>query len=146
MRTYIRTKVRGTVTGVDLDYDGSLTLGRDLFKGFEEGEQVDVVNVNNGQRFTTYLIMGITDQIILNGAAARLGMPGDKVIIMAYELRGDQMTEQELRENIADTYRSFSFWQDKHYRSVSEFELKFNECSDQILTLVDEYYKNLYNK
>ena len=87
MRTYLRAKVQGIITGVDLNYEGSLTLGRDLFGNFEEGEQVDVVNLNNGNRFTTYVIKGISTQIILNGAAARLGMVGDPVIIMAYEIK-----------------------------------------------------------
>lgn len=89
MRTYLRAKVKGIVTGTDLNYEGSLTLGSDLFlEGkFEEGEQVDVVNCNNGQRFTTYVIKGTSKQIILNGACARLGQCGDMVIVMAYEVR-----------------------------------------------------------
>lgn len=89
MRTFLRAKVKGVVTGVDLNYEGSLTLGKDLFEqgNFEEGEQVDVVNINNGQRFTTYVIKGIPNQIILNGAAARLGVVGDEVIVMSYEIR-----------------------------------------------------------
>jgi len=90
MRTYLRAKIKGIVTGTDLNYEGSLTLGSDFFEqgGFEEGEQVDVVNLNNGARFTTYVIRSpVLQQIVLNGAAARLGQIEDKVIVMAWEIR-----------------------------------------------------------
>jgi len=86
MRIYLRAKAQGIITGVNLGYAGSLTLGED-YEGFEEGERIDVLNVNNGQRFTTYIIKGEGSEIILNGAAARLGLPGDRVIILAYEVR-----------------------------------------------------------
>jgi aspartate 1-decarboxylase len=79
---------RATVTEADLNYEGSLTVDMDLVDaaGMVPYEQVHVVNVNNGARFETYLIEGErgSGTICLNGAAARLGMKGDKVIIIAY--------------------------------------------------------------
>lgn len=79
---------RATVTEADLNYEGSLTVDMDLVDsaGMVPYEKVHVVNVNNGARFETYLIEGErgSGTICLNGAAARLGMKGDKVIIIAY--------------------------------------------------------------
>jgi len=79
---------RGVLTGADLHYEGSLTLDRDLMDAADlvEFEKVQVVNVNNGARLETYVIEGErgTGTIQLNGAAARLGMPGDHVIVIAY--------------------------------------------------------------
>lgn len=79
---------RATITEADLNYEGSLTVDMDLVDaaGMVPYEKVHVVNVNNGNRFETYLIEGErgSGTICLNGAAARLGMKGDKVIIIAY--------------------------------------------------------------
>jgi aspartate 1-decarboxylase len=79
---------RATVTQADLHYVGSLTIDRDLMNaaGLLPGEQVDVVDVDNGNRLTTYAIEGERGSGILcvNGAAARLISPGDTVIVIAY--------------------------------------------------------------
>ncbi|XDD45375.1 aspartate 1-decarboxylase [Leptospira sp. WS39.C2] len=79
---------RAVVTEAELHYEGSLTVDQDLMDmaGMRPYEQVSVVNVNNGARFETYLIVGErgSGTICLNGAAARLGMKGDKVIIITY--------------------------------------------------------------
>jgi len=79
---------RATVTDADLNYVGSITIDRDLLdaSGILEYEQVHVVNINNGARIETYVIEGErgTGTICLNGAAARLFQPQDKVIIIAY--------------------------------------------------------------
>ncbi len=79
---------RATITDANLNYNGSLTVDEDLMDkaNLREYEQVSVVNINNGARFETYLIKGKRGNrdICLNGAAARLGAVGDKVIIMAY--------------------------------------------------------------
>ena len=80
---------RATVTGSDLNYEGSITIDPDLLKaaGILEYEQVDVLNINNGARFTTYAIKGKkrgNGDIIVNGAAARLVQQGDLVIICAF--------------------------------------------------------------
>ncbi len=88
-RTMCKSKIhRGVLTGADLHYEGSLTVDRDLMDAADmrEFEKVQVVNVNNGARLETYLIAGArgTGVLQLNGAAARLGMPGDLVIIISY--------------------------------------------------------------
>jgi aspartate 1-decarboxylase len=79
---------RATLTGADLNYVGSLTVDRDLMDAADmlPYEQVHVVNVNNGARLTTYVIEGErgTGTMQLNGAAARLGAPGDIVIVITY--------------------------------------------------------------
>ena len=79
---------RGTVTEANINYTGSITIDSFLLKesGILPMEKVQVVNINNGERFETYVIEGEEHSgvICLNGAAARLVLPGDKVIIMAY--------------------------------------------------------------
>ncbi len=79
---------RATVTEANLNYTGSVTIDRDLIDaaGIFVNEKVQIVNNNNGARFETYVIEGKrgSGTICLNGAAARLVQPGDKVIIMAY--------------------------------------------------------------
>ncbi len=101
MRKFLRSKIhRATITQTDLHYEGSLTLDRDLMDAavMAEYELIDVVNVNNGARFTTYVIEGERGSGIvgLNGAAARLGEPGDLVIIMTHRYEdvadGDEPT------------------------------------------------------
>lgn len=80
---------RATITAADLHYEGSLSLDPALMKAckWAEHEKVQVVNINNGQRFETYLINAEKENqgcLQLNGAAARLGQVGDLVIIMSY--------------------------------------------------------------
>lgn len=92
----LKSKIhRATVTEANLDYVGSITIDSTLMDkvGILEFEKVHVVNINNGQRFETYVIRGEADSgiICLNGAAARCAQVNDKVIIMAYA----QMTQQE---------------------------------------------------
>jgi aspartate 1-decarboxylase len=90
---------RATVTDANLNYEGSLTLDRDLMEaaGMLPYEQVQVLDVDNGSRLTTYLIEGerSSGQVIINGAAARLVAPGDKVIIVAY----GEMEDEEARSH-----------------------------------------------
>jgi aspartate 1-decarboxylase len=85
---------RATVTQADLHYVGSLTIDMDLMDaaGMLPGQQVDVVDVDNGSRLTTYAIEGErgTGIVCINGAAARLVSPGDIVIIIAYAAMDDQ--------------------------------------------------------
>ena len=93
-RTMLKSKIhRATVTQADLHYVGSLTIDRDLMDaaGLLPGQQVDVVDVDNGSRLTTYAIEGERGSGILcvNGAAARLISPGDTVIIIAYAAMDD---------------------------------------------------------
>ena len=98
LRTIFKSKIhRAIVTQADLHYVGSLTVDLDLMDAADllPGEQVAVVNVNNGARFETYLIPGERGSgvIGLNGAAARSGHVGDVVIIMSYA----QLTTEEAR-------------------------------------------------
>jgi len=85
---------RATVTQADLHYVGSITIDATLMEAADlmPGQQVDVVDVTNGARLTTYAIPGELDsgQICINGAAAHLIDPGDVVIIMGYGLIGDE--------------------------------------------------------
>ena len=88
-RFMLKAKIhRATLTGTALDYEGSITVDRRLLEEADilPGEQVHVLNVNNGQRFITYTIPsdGNAGAVILNGPAARLGEIGDKVIIVSY--------------------------------------------------------------
>lgn len=83
-RTLLKSKIhRATVTDADLNYEGSISIDPVLCKlaDLREFEQVDVYNCNNGQRFSTYVIMGKSGEVCLNGAAARLVHRGDLVII-----------------------------------------------------------------
>ena len=88
---------RATVTQADLHYRGSLTLDPDLMEaaGMLLHEQVHVLNINTGDRFSTYIIEGERGSgvVCLNGAAARMGQPGDKIIALTYA----QMTAEEAK-------------------------------------------------
>jgi aspartate 1-decarboxylase len=95
----MRAKVHGaTLTEANLNYIGSLTLDAAIMERLDmlPHEQVQVLNLNNGSRLITYLIAGEKGSgvVALNGAAARLGHPGDKVLIVTY----GSMTEEEARQ------------------------------------------------
>jgi aspartate 1-decarboxylase len=85
--TMLKAKIhRARVTGADIDYEGSISLSPALLKasGILPWERVDVYDVTNGNRLSTYAILGREGDVCLNGAAARLVQPGDLVIIAAY--------------------------------------------------------------
>ena len=87
--TILKSKIhRAIVTGASVDYEGSLTIDKELMDkiGLLPYEKVLCSNINNGARFETYAIVGEfgSRQIVLNGAAARLGRVGDKLTIMAF--------------------------------------------------------------
>jgi aspartate 1-decarboxylase len=89
MRTMLKSKLhRLTVTETNIDYEGSITIDKNLTKKADllPGERVQVVNLNNGERFETYVIEGGAGVVCLNGAAARLATPGDKIIVIAYAM------------------------------------------------------------
>lgn len=79
---------RATVTDADLNYVGSITIDEDLIKAakLKEWQKVEILNINNGERFQTYVIKGKAGSgtICINGAAARKAQKGDKVIIVSY--------------------------------------------------------------
>jgi len=77
---------RATVTDADLNYEGSVSIDPRLCDAahFRPFEKVEIYNVNNGERFATYVIYGRPGEVCLNGAAARLVHRGDRVIICSY--------------------------------------------------------------
>ena len=98
MRTMMKSKIhRAKVTDANINYEGSITIDRKLMEAADilPFEQVHVLNINNGARFTTYAIEGAPDsgEICLNGAAARLAVKGDLVIIITYT----QVPEEALK-------------------------------------------------
>ena len=97
-REVLRAKIhRATVTEADLEYEGSLTVDAALMEcaGLSMYERIDVYNITNGNRFSTYLIEGPRDSgtICVNGAAAHLASAGDRIIITGYGLA----TAEELK-------------------------------------------------
>jgi aspartate 1-decarboxylase len=85
----MRSKIhRATITNSDLNYEGSISIDENLLteSGILENEMVDVLNINNGERFTTYAIKAKKNsgEIQINGAAARKVQVGDQIIIIAY--------------------------------------------------------------
>ncbi|MDA8057820.1 MAG: aspartate 1-decarboxylase [Acidimicrobiales bacterium] len=86
-RRMMKSKIhRATVTDANLNYVGSISLDPDLMALADilEWEQVTVLDIDNGARFETYAIVGEPGDVCLNGAAARLVHPGDKVIVLTY--------------------------------------------------------------
>jgi aspartate 1-decarboxylase len=86
-RTFLKCKIhRAVLTAADPDYEGSITIDRAVCRaaGLLEFEQVDVLDITNSARFTTYVIYGAPGEFQVNGAAARLVAPGDLIIVLAY--------------------------------------------------------------
>ncbi len=88
---------RATVTDANLNYVGSITIDENILEkaNLSEGQKVDILNINNGERFQTYIIAGKrgNKDFCLNGAAARKAQIGDKIIICSYA----QMTPEEAK-------------------------------------------------
>jgi aspartate 1-decarboxylase len=98
MRTMLKSKIhRARVTEANIDYEGSISIDRKLMAEADilPYEQVHVLNINNGARFTTYAIEGAAGSgaICLNGAAARLAVKGDIVIILTYTQVPEEQTK-----------------------------------------------------
>jgi aspartate 1-decarboxylase len=98
MRTMLKSKIhRARVTDANINYEGSITIDRKLMKEADilPYEEVHVLNINNGGRFTTYAIEGGegSGEICLNGAAARLAARGDVVIILTYTQVPEEQTK-----------------------------------------------------
>jgi aspartate 1-decarboxylase len=95
LRVMLRSKIhRATVTDASIDYDGSLTIDEQLLKAASilPYEQVMVSNLNNGERFETYVIAGPSGSgtICLNGPTARKGIVGDRIVIFCYEMYNEE--------------------------------------------------------
>jgi len=93
---FCKSKIaHGHVTEAELFYEGSITIDEEIIKAVDiiPGEKVEVLNINNSNRFNTYVIAGEpgSGKICLNGPAARLGLIGDQIIILSYA-----MIEQEI--------------------------------------------------
>ena len=107
-RFMLKSKIhRATLTGTDLDYEGSITIDQDLLEKADilPGEQVHVLNINNGERFVTYAIAGPqgSGTVLLNGPAARRGTADDKVIILSYcQVPADRARELHAKKVFVD--------------------------------------------
>ena len=104
----LKSKIhRATVTDAHLNYEGSISIDIELVKkaNMHVWEKVDVLNVNNGARFSTYIIPGKKGEICLNGAAARMAAVGDKVIIVTYT---------HIEENDAENWQPKVILVDEH--------------------------------
>ena len=93
-RIMLKSKIhRATLTGTELDYEGSIAIDRNLIEaaGFLPGEQVHVLNLSNAQRLITYVIEAPAGSgtMMLNGPAARLGAVGDLVVVLSYAIVDD---------------------------------------------------------
>ena len=96
MREGLRAKLHhARVTQTEKEYEGSITIDRSLLEAADIAvhEKVQVVNVDNGERFETYAIAGDDSEVCLNGAAARLAAVGDRVIVMAYGRYDDEIPD-----------------------------------------------------
>lgn len=108
--TMLKSKIhRATVTGADLNYEGSIAIDKKLIKAANLNlfERVEIYNINNGERFATYVIEGKDGEVSLNGAAARLVQVGDLLIIASYCL----LEEKEL-----ENYKPIVILVDEHNR------------------------------
>ena len=120
MRTMLKSKIhRATVTDANINYEGSITIDSNLMAAADilPYEQVHVLNVNNGARFTTYAIEGEAGSgaICINGAAARLAVKGDIVIILTYT----QVPEDETKN-----YRPKVVHVNKNNRIITKLDEK----------------------
>jgi aspartate 1-decarboxylase len=116
---------RATVTQADINYVGSVTIDKTLLEGsgILPGEKVQIVNINNGERFETYTIDGEPDSgvICLNGAAARLAQVGDKVIIIAYALMDEKEAgEFKPRVLVLDENNKIEYIKDKEIHGTTK--------------------------
>jgi aspartate 1-decarboxylase len=112
----LRSKIhRATLTGTDIDYEGSIAIDRLLMDAAAllPGEQVHVLNVNNGARLVTYVIEAPagTGTMLLNGPAARMAVRGDQVVILSYSA----MSEDEAR-----LWKPIVVFVDKQNRQVTK--------------------------
>ncbi len=114
VRTLLKSKIhRATVTDADLNYEGSISIDKTLCDKADliEFEKVDIYNITNGERFSTYVIYGREGQIGLNGAAARKVHVGDLIIIASYA---------EYDENECSNYKAKLVFVDEYNKEKSD--------------------------
>ncbi|HIP93519.1 MAG TPA: aspartate 1-decarboxylase [Desulfurobacteriaceae bacterium] len=119
-RTFLNIKLHGAkVTQANLEYEGSISIDKDILKetGLMPFEKVDIYNINNGERFSTYIIPGEKGEIALNGAAARKVQVGDRIIIVSYV---------ELEENEIKKHTPKCFILDSNNKIVKKFIYKIS--------------------
>ena len=109
---------RATVTDANLNYVGSITIDEELMSAakLRVGQKVDIVNINNGERFSTYVIKGKAGNkdICLNGAAARKVQRGDQIIIIAYvSLEEDKLEKHKPLVVLVDSQNNIELIDDK---------------------------------
>lgn len=103
LRTMLKSKIhRATLTECNLDYEGSIAIDTELLSAADilAGERVQVLNINNGSRLTTYAIEAAAGSgtIMLNGPAARAGLPGDLLVIITYaEYADSELAQRQTR-------------------------------------------------
>ncbi len=111
LRTVLKSKIhRAVITGASIDYEGSITIDSGLMAaaGIVPHEQVQVLDIDNGARLTTYALPGGKGEVCINGAAARLVDVGDRVIILTYailetgDLAGHEPVIVRVNENNVD--------------------------------------------
>ena len=98
-RTMLKSKIhRARVTGADLNYEGSIAIDKALCEAADilQFERVEIYNINNGNRFSTYVIYGSEGEVSLNGAAARMVHPGDLIIIASYSEYSEEEVDKQL--------------------------------------------------
>lgn len=107
-RNFFKSKIhRATITDADLNYEGSITIDSELMEAADilPYEKVDVININTGDRFSTYALKGKkgAGEICLNGGAARKGQPGDLVIVITYvSLNHDEIDNFKTKAVLVD--------------------------------------------
>ena len=101
LRTVMNSKIhRATVTEADINYIGSITIDEELIEAanISEWEKIEVLNITNGSRLETYVILGEkgSGEICINGAAAHLVNPGDLVILVTYKVIEEEKISEHL--------------------------------------------------
>ena len=149
----LKSKIhRAKVTGADLNYSGSITINEAWMHKADlvEFEKVQVLNINNGERFETYVIKGGKDssEIILNGAAARKVQVGDLIIILSYtwidknEYRIFKVEFYDRKKSHLKTMTisGYNKYADKHWRAdeLNMVNLQNGKSTHKILWLSDE--------
>lgn len=133
-RAMLKSKVhRIKITGADLHYEGSLTLDQAIMEAANlvPFEKIEIYNINNGQRFSTYVIPGVRygGECILNGAAARLGHYGDIIIIASY----GYIDEKQLSNYVVDlVYIDEQTNSIKEHKQIKAIESKVFQMDDEI--------------